>query len=141
MTIILEGGRHLRLSRMSLPFLVGTMFTGNRRRAELVGSVLYLFGGWMFASCYFVLFNRLGEDGPIIGAAVGLVHGLFLLMAALPVAPSLHPRMASPYDGPDSNKRIEPPGFLGLNYSRSTPALTLVGQAVYGLILGIGHAR
>jgi hypothetical protein len=71
-----------------------------------------------------------------IGAIIGLAHTAFLLVVFLPLLARLHPRMANEYDGPSAIRRIEPPGPLGLHYGRPTPLVTLVGQTVFGLILG-----
>ena len=124
------------LSRLSLPFLAGTFFTGDRRWAVIIGFAFYVVGGWLFAFLYFVLFASLGINTWWLGALFGLFHGLFLLAAALPVLPHIHPRMASEYDGATAIRQLEPPGFLGLNYGRRTPLTTLLGQAVYGAVLG-----
>jgi hypothetical protein len=139
MTMVLTASQHLGLSRMSLPFLVGTVFTANRRWAEFIGLILYILGGWVFAALYALVFESLGHAGWMTGGIVGAAHGLFLLSVALPVAPALHPRMASPYDGPEARRRIEPPGFLGLNYGRWTPLSTMIGQTLYGIILGAAY--
>jgi hypothetical protein len=58
----------------------------------------------------------------------------------LPMLPYVHPRLASPYAGPTARRRLEPPGFLGLNYGRMTPITTLVSHAAYGAILGWAFA-
>ena len=55
MTSILEGSRGLGFSRLSLPFLIGTFFTTQRRWAVTVGFVAYTIGGWLFAFLYFLL--------------------------------------------------------------------------------------
>jgi Na+(H+)/acetate symporter ActP len=136
MATILQGAQGLGLSRLSLPFLVGTFFTGDRRRAVVLGYALYTVGGWLFAFLYFLLFASLGLHTWWFGALVGALHGLFLLVGALPLLPYAHPRMASEYDGPTALRQLEPPGFLGLNYGSRTPLTTLLGQAVYGAILG-----
>ncbi len=136
MTTILQGAQGLGFSRLSLPFLAGTFFTGQRRWAVIVGFVFYVIGGWIFAFLYFFLFASLGIAKWWLGAAAGLLHGLFLLAAALPLLPYLHPRMASEYDGASSVKQLEPPGFMGLNYGERTPITTLIGQTVYGTVLG-----
>ena len=136
MTTILQGAQGLGLSRLSLPFLVGTYFTGDRRRAVVIGYALYTVGGWLFALLYFLLFASLGLHTWWFGALVGVLHGLFLLVCALPLLPYAHPRMATEYDGPTALRQLEPPGFLGLNYGSRTPLTTLLGQAVYGAILG-----
>jgi len=136
MTIILAGSQGMGLSRLSLPFLAGTLVTGNRWRASIVGFVIYFIGGWLFAFLYFLLFLSLGKSNWWIGAITGLIHGLFLLVVVLPVLPYMHPRLATEYDGPTATRRIEPPGFMGLNYGYRTPFTTLLGHACYGMILG-----
>lgn len=141
MTVILYGSQGLGLSRLSLPFLFGTFVTGNRHRANLWGFVLYLLGGWLFAIVYFLLFNSVGRAGAWLGLLVGVVHGIFLLTVFLPLLPHIHPRMATVYDGPTLKQRLQPPGFFGLNYGRRTPLITLLGQAVYGLLLGIFYGQ
>jgi hypothetical protein len=136
MTTVLEGAQGLGLSRLSLPFLAGTFFTGDRRWAMVVGFVFYVVGGWLFAFLYFLFFASVGLYTWWLGALVGMLHGLFLLAAALPLLPSIHPRMASEYDGASAMRQLEPPGFMGLNYGYRTPLTTLAGQAVYGAVLG-----
>jgi hypothetical protein len=136
MTTILEGSQGLGLSRLSLPFLVGTLFTADRSRAVVWGFVAYVIGGWLFALLYFLFFASIGIATWWLGAVLGFLHGLFLLVAALPLLPYAHPRMATEHDGPPEGFRIEPPGFMGLNYGRRTPLTTLLGQTVYGATLG-----
>jgi hypothetical protein len=136
MTTILQGSQGLGLSRLSLPFLVGTLFTEDRNRAVVVGFVLYTIGGWLFAMLYFLFFASIGRATWWLGALLGCLHGILLLVGALPLLPYAHPRMASEYDGPRQPYILEPPGFLGLNYGRQTPIATLVAQAVYGATLG-----
>lgn len=63
----------------------------------------------------------------------GLIHGLFLMTVVLP---DFHPRMASEYEGPTLRRRLEPPGFLGLNYGHRTPFMAIAAQAIYGIVLG-----
>jgi hypothetical protein len=136
MSIVMQGAQGLGLSRLSLPFLVGTFFTGDRRRAVIVGFAVYVIGGWLFAFLYFLLFTSLGVYTWWLGLAVGLLHGLFLLVAAMPLLPFIHPRMASEYDGASIVRQLEPPGFMALNYGYRTPVTTLAGQALYGVVLG-----
>lgn len=135
MTTVLQGSQGLGLSRLSLPFLFGTFVTADRRRAVLIGSLMYLAGGWAFAVLYFFIFASLGIATWWVGAILGGLHGLFLLVL-LPVMAQVHPRIASEYDAPSSEPKLEPPGFLGLNYGDRTPLTTLLAQALYGAILG-----
>ena len=135
MTTVLQGSQGLGLSRLSLPFLFGTLVTGHRHKAMVVGSLMYLFGGWVFAIAYFLLFASLGAATWWIGAGLGTLHGLFLLASLQPMA-QLHPRIASEYDTPPSEPKLEPPGFAGINYGYQTPLTTMLAQIVYGAILG-----
>ncbi len=139
LTSVLYGSQSMGLSRLSLPFLFGTFFFHDRSKASVSGFVLYLIGGWLFALLYFLLFAALGEATWWAGTITGFVHGLFLLTAFLPILPYIHPRMATEYDGPTSRRRLEPPGFLGLNYGRRTPMTTIAGHTLYGLLLGFGY--
>jgi hypothetical protein len=136
MTTILQGSQGLGLSRLSLPFLVGTLFTPNRNRAVVIGFIAYVIGGWLFAMLYFLFFASIGRATWWLGTILGCIHGFLLLVGALPLLAYAHPRMASEHDGPRQTYLLEPPGFLGLNYGRRTPLTTLLGQCVYGAVLG-----
>ena len=137
MTTIMLGSQGLGYSRISLPYLFGTVFTDRLRPAYLVGYIVYGLGGWAFAFVYDVLFASLGAYNWWCGAMIGALHGCFLLVGLLHV-PIVHPRMASQSDGPREGRVLEPPGFLGLHYGRQTPLITLAAHTVYGTILGIG---
>jgi hypothetical protein len=136
MTSILEASRGLGFSRMSLPFLVGTFFVESRKWALILGFALYTIGGWLFAFLYYFLFASVSIYAWWLGALAGLLHGMFLLVCALPLLPFVHPRMASEYHGATTTRRLEPPGFLAMNYGYRTPLTTLLGQTVYGATLG-----
>jgi len=45
--------------------------------------------------------------------------------------------MASERSGPGIESALEPPGLMGLNFGASTPAVTLVAHALFGITLGI----
>jgi hypothetical protein len=98
--------------------------------------VFYVLGGWLFAFMYYFIFASLERAGGWVGALVGFAHGMVLLVALLPLLPYMHPRMASEYDGPSYRRRLQPPGFLALNYGYRTPLATHVAQVIYGAILG-----
>lgn len=139
MTALLEGARHLNLSRMSLPFLFGAFVTGDHGRATVYGFVLYLIGGWIFAFLYAWFFEEVSFASWWLGAILGTLHGGLLLLIFLPVMTELHPRMATERTGLTEIKQIEPPGPIGLHYGIHTPLVTMIGQIIYGLILGIGY--
>jgi len=136
MTTILQGSLGLHFSRMSMPFLVGAFFTDDRQKALIAGFAVYTIGGWLFAFFYFFVFASVGIYTWWFGAICGLLHGAILVVFALPLLPAIHPRMASEYHGVTERRQLEPPGFMGLNYGRGTPLTTLLGQTVYGALLG-----
>ncbi len=136
LTTLMAASQGLGLTRMSVPFLLGTMFTGRSNRAKLVGFLLHLTNGWLFALLYVAAFHAWDGAGWWRGAASGVVHAAFVLAAAMPVLPYLHPRMARDDQGPDTKPRLEPPGFLALHYGPRTPIATLVAHVVYGALLG-----
>src|SRR3546814_2095423 len=81
MTGMMQGALGLGLSRLSIPFMVGAMFSGNRRMATVVGVAHYILGGWAFAFLYFLMLTSLNLLTWWAGGLLGLVHGLVLLVA------------------------------------------------------------
>jgi hypothetical protein len=136
LTTILAGSQGLGLTRMNIPYLLGTLITPQRDRAKLVGAGIHLLNGWIFSLIYITAFHAWGEATWWRGALVGFVHAAFVLVVGLPLLPALHPRMASEEHGPDASRMLEPPGFLGLHYGVRTPFSILVAHLVYGAILG-----
>lgn len=136
MACIQEGSQAAGISRMSFPFLIGTFFTGNRRHAQWIGFLCYMLGGCLYAVAYKIVFLLLERSDWWLGALLGLFQGVFMLVVILPLLPSIHPRMASPYDGPEAARRIESPGFIALHYGPQAPIIHLIGQAVFGAMLG-----
>ena len=51
--------------------------------------------------------------------------------------PIVHPRMATTETAANEIALIEPPGFLMLNYGRSTFLVNLVAHIAYGAIVGL----
>ncbi len=140
LTTILAGAKGLGWTRMSLPWLLGAMFTADRDRAFAVGLVLHLANGCLFALVYAAAFRSAGGGSVALGAAIGLAHGLFVATAGLLALPAFHPRIARPHAGPTTERRLEPPGFLGRNYGWSTGAILVVAHVVFGAVLGFGAA-
>jgi uncharacterized membrane protein YagU involved in acid resistance len=139
LTGLMAGTQGLGLTRMSLPFMLGTMFTPDRDRAKLVGFLVHLVNGWWLSAIYAAAFRSWRRAGWWRGAGIGLVHGLFVLLVVMPLLPGLHPRMASEQRGPTPTRQLEPPGFLALNYGRRTPLSVLLAHLVYGAILGASY--
>jgi uncharacterized membrane protein YagU involved in acid resistance len=136
LTTLLAGSQGLGLTRMNLPYMLGTMVTPNRDRAKAIGFGLHLINGWLFAALYAAAFESWRRASWWRGAGIGLVHALFVLVAGMPLLPGLHPRMASEQQGPTPTRQLEPPRFLALNYGKRTPISVILAHLVYGGILG-----
>ena len=97
LTTILRAASELQLTRIDLPFLLGTAFTADRMRAKAVGYGLHFVAGLVFAVVYYALFAAIGHSGWGWGAAFGFAHAMFAGTALVNVMlPLVHPRMGSP---------------------------------------------
>jgi len=130
-------GQSLGLTRIDLPFIIGTMFSSDRDRARILGIAVHMVNGWLFAIVYALFFQNVDVATWWFGALIGAVQGLFVVVALLPMLPGIHPRMVSDFRGPEPTRLLEPPGFLAQNYGRATAAVLVGAHAVYGLILGL----
>lgn len=137
LTTIMVSSKYLGLTRIDLPFMLGTIFTGSRDKAVRIGFLSHMIMGWIFAFIYGVAFNIADLRTWWFGLAIGFVHAAFVLTAGLQILNSFHPRMARPFQGPTPTRQLEPPGFLALNYGRGTPIATFLAHMIYGTVLGI----
>ncbi|MBW3589292.1 MAG: hypothetical protein KY429_07725 [Actinobacteria bacterium] len=136
LTSIMVGAQLLGISRMDMPMMLGTAFTGRPGPARVIGAIVHLLNGQAFGLLYVGAFAALGWATWWLGALFGLGHGIAALVLIMPLLPGAHPRMASERSGPELGAHLEPPGFFGLNYGRATPIVTLVAHVVFGGLLG-----
>ena len=137
LTTVLAASQGLGITRMNLPYLLGTMVTAHRDRAKLIGIAMHVVNGWVFSAIYVAAFHA--WDGPAWwkGAAIGAVHAAFVLVVLMPAMPGMHPRMASETRGPTVVRGLEPPGFLALHYGVRTPISVALAHILFGVLLGI----
>lgn len=139
LTTGLRAATELRLTRIDLPFLLGTAFSGDRIRARAIGYALHFLFGLLFAGAYYLAFEAFGAAGWGLGGLLGAVHAAFAGTALVNVLlPLVHPRMGTSFTSAASAPLLEPPGFMLLNYGRSTPIAMVVTHVVYGAIVGAG---
>lgn len=137
LTTALRAANELKLTRMDLPFLLGTALSTNRIRAKALGYVLHFLAGVCFALIYYSMFLALGRSGWWLGAIFGLAHGLFSGTALVNILlPLVHPRMGTPSTAATSVALLEPPGFMMRNYGPQTPLVNLAAHIVYGIVVG-----
>jgi len=137
LTTALRGASELGLTRVDLPFLLGTAFTADRGRAKAIGYVAHFLLGEVFALIYFGVFVAIDTSSWWLGALFGLLHGIVSSSALITeLLPTIHPRMGTVLSAADSTPLIEPPGFLALNYGRRTPLVTVLAHVAYGTIVG-----
>lgn len=136
LTTLMAGSQGMRLTRMNLPYMLGTIFTPNRDRANVIGFGVHVMMGWLFSLFYIAAFHAWDRATWWLGASIGLVHAAFVLTAGMRLLPGMHPRMASEQQGPTVMRQLEPPGFLALNYGYQTPISVVVAHLAFGAILG-----
>ena len=138
MTTIMRAASEFGFTRMDLALLLGTAVTENRRKARAIGYVFHFVLGIAFAAAYAGFFAIIGRGGWGIGAMLGALHAIFVGTVLVNVLlPVVHPRIATPDTAANEIALIEPPGFLMLNYGRSTFLVTLVAHIAYGAVVGL----
>lgn len=137
LTTGMRAATELRLTRIDLPFLLGTAFTADRVRARALGYALHFLLGLAFACLYYAIFEAIDHASWWLGAGFGLLHGVFAGTALVNVLlPLVHPRMGTIFSDASSAPLLEPPGFLLLNYGASTPLVVIAAHCVYGAVVG-----
>src|ERR687893_58304 len=76
LTTALRAANELGLTRVDLPFLLGTAVTRDRARAKALGYLMHLVAGELFALVYYAIFVALDTSGWALGALFGLLHGV-----------------------------------------------------------------
>lgn len=137
METVMAGSQGIGWSRISMPFLLGTILTPDRNRAYALGLAVHFVNGWVIALGYAAIFENLNSATALAGALLGALQGLFVLTAVLPFIPGVHPRMATEGHGPHSSRGLQPPGFMARNYGWRTPLVTMAAHILYGLVLGV----
>jgi hypothetical protein len=135
LTTIIRLGIECRLTRMDLALLLGTVVTQDRRKARAFGYLFYVVLGVVFAFGYNALFTVVGSHAWWLGALVGAAHAIFLATVIVVLLPVIHPLMGTAETAANEFALIEPPGFLMLNYGRSTFLITLAAHMVYGAVV------
>src|SRR6185295_11635143 len=137
LTTVQRGASELGMTRMDLPFLLGTSVTDNRRRAKAWGYLFHFLVGLAFALAYALFFVAVGRSGWLLGALLGALHAFFVSTVLVTILlPIVHPRIGTPETAASEIALIEPPGFLMLNYGRNTFLITLASHIAYGAIVG-----
>lgn len=138
LTTMMRGAGELGIARMDLPFLLGTVFTEDRRKAKAIGYAIHFGIGVAFALLYVLFFWAIGRAGWWIGALLGIVQAGFTTVVLVNILlPLVHPRMGTPETAADEIALIEPPGFLLLNYGRNSAFVAIAAHVAYGAIIGL----
>jgi len=136
LTSLTVAAQSLGLTRVDIPFIIGTMFTADRDRAKVIGLAVHLINGWIFAIAYGLFFEDIRDATWWYGALLGGLQGMFIVSVLLPILPGIHPRMVSDFRGPEPTRLLEPPGFFVTNYGRITPLVLIVAHVMYGATIG-----
>jgi hypothetical protein len=138
LTTMLRAASEFHLTRMDLPFLLGTAITPDRSPAKAIGYLAHFVMGQIFGLGYYALFLVLGRHDWWLGAAFGLGQGLFAGAVLVNVLlPMVHPRMGTPETDAGSVVLLEAPGFMARNYGVQTPLVSLCAHVAFGTIIAL----
>src|SRR5947199_3039117 len=73
----------LGLTRMNVPYMIGTFFTPDRDRAKLYGFILHVLNGWVFSLLYVLIFQALRMAHWWLGALIAIGHALLILTVGM----------------------------------------------------------
>jgi len=137
LTTIVRAASEMNLTRMDLTLILGTMVTTDRRRARAYGYGIHFGVGLVIALLYVAVFVAIHRASWWLGALFGALHAVFLGVVVINVLlPVVHPLMGTPETSASEHALIEPPGFLMLNYGRSTFVITLLAHMAFGAVVG-----
>src|SRR5947199_9771557 len=83
LTTISAATQGLGLTRMNIPYMLGTMFTPNRDKAKFYGFAAHVAAGWLFSLVYVFIFQSWGEAGWWRGALIGFLRAFFVPVASV----------------------------------------------------------
>jgi hypothetical protein len=63
LTTTLRAANELGLTRVDLPFLLGTAVTGDRARAKAIGYLMHFLAGALFALVYLAVLSAIDTSG------------------------------------------------------------------------------
>ena len=70
LTTILAASQGLGITRMNVPYLLGTMFSPDRDRAKILWIAVHMVNGWLFSAIYVLAFHVWGGPAWWKGAAI-----------------------------------------------------------------------
>jgi hypothetical protein len=110
MTALMEAAQAARLTRMSIPFMLGAVVSERRTVIRVAGSATHLVNGLIFAFAYALLFESLDRSDWWIGAEPEpLHHGSSDRQGPGPVPLWSHGALTSPRGGGDGIRTRDAP--------------------------------
>src|SRR5256885_16202435 len=95
LTSIVAASQGFGITRMNIPYLLGTMLTPDRDRAKFIGIILHFAKGWIFSLVYVAAFQVKGKAKGWFGGWIGVVQSLLVFPLALPPLPARHLAIAN----------------------------------------------
>jgi hypothetical protein len=140
MTLLLQMGGWMGMTRMNMGLMLGSMFVGDPGRARAVGWTMHLVNGLVFGLLYAVVFWIVDPESVSsawwIGLLVSLAHGIVAL-ASMPIMSAVHPRVRAGDVGATGELTLPRFGFGGRGFGAGTPVGILMGHLAFGLVWGL----
>lgn len=151
MTLMMTGSKAAGMTNMPpMPLVMGSMFSGDRKKAMAMGGMAHfvMMGTVVFGLGYAALFTAFDEDAWWLGALIGLVHAAIVGLMAMPMMPSMHPRMSHALPGADGQTVVDStgevqlaaPGLMGARWGGMTPMGLVMGHVVFGVVVALVYS-
>src|SRR5712691_7108738 len=128
LTGLLSASQGLGLTRMNIPYMLGTMLTPDRDRAKLSGFFLHFLNGWGFAFLYTAAFESWRRSGWWRRAAAARAASAHGQRAARPYADA--PARAARLHGPELRRAHAAFGHAGPHRLWRDPGCLLQASVV-----------
>lgn len=129
MTALMYMAPLMRMPKMDIAAMLGTMFLASPGPAFWLGLMLHLMMGTvLFPAVYHLLFRPLSGGGSGRGLLFGLLLWAAVNMMVMPMIGRIHPLV--------KNGMMPAPGFLMLKLGVLAPIGSFIGHLLYGVVLG-----
>lgn len=125
-------GRRTGMTDLDIVEVLGsTVADPGSGEARSVGALLHLVNGAVLAVAWVYTVGLLGLEATWVTALGWAVVLAILALVMLSSIGPFHPAVRA--------GKLREPGLAGMNFGRMTPAGSLMGHLVYGLVLGLGY--
>jgi hypothetical protein len=143
MTMLMQLGKQMGMTRMDMPTVLGSMFRGDRQGAKVLGATIHAMNGLVFGVVYAAIWYGLSissfsvSSAWWIGLIFGAIHGA-VAEIVMPLMGAMHPRVEkaprSALAGAGGEVTLPHFGFGGSGFGSGTPMGILLAHLAFGAV-------